>query len=125
MQTEEFKKIYDKTRNGANGFYRHWANKSFQYSDGVKDLAETGMHWLLDILATELPAVMRLQPTPIALLTVTVVNNKSAELSLTFSDGKPAAWDKAIEFTDLPEGEWIFELCNEGDRIAMILVSEH
>lgn len=125
MNIEEFKKIYHATRNGTNYFSRHWAERSFEYSDGVKDLAETGMHWLLDILATEVPAVMRQQSTPMAMLAVKVAGNKTAQLELTFADNVPPTWSKRIDFTDLPEGEWVFELVNESDRIAMILLSEH
>ncbi len=55
MNTTDFKRIYAESRNGVDQFYFHPFARSFAYSDGVKDLADTGCHWLLDILATELP----------------------------------------------------------------------
>lgn len=124
MNADKFRAVYNESRNGCNGFYRHWAVRSFQYTDGVKALADEGCHWLLDIVATEVPKAMRKTNAPHALLIVRVGDDK-ANMELTAEDDAPPIWSKHIDFTDLPAGEWVFELGDEGDRVAMILITEH
>ena len=123
MNIEKFKAIYNESRNGCNGFYRHPFARLFQYSDGVKDLADEGCHWLLDICATELPAIMRRAGEPHCMLTIEVKKGK-ATLALSPTDDNNI-WTKKIPYTDLPDGTWSFELADEGERFAMILISEH
>ena len=59
MDIEKFTKAYGESRNGANHFVRHPLARNFAYSDGVQECAECGLYWLLDILATELPAYFK------------------------------------------------------------------
>lgn len=125
MQTENFIKAYNESRNGANFFLRHWANKKFQYSDGVRDCAEPGCYWLLDILATELPAVFKAQANVSSMAIIKVVSALCcAKITAEFTDDV-VAWEKAIEWTDFPEGTWLFYVTDESDRFAMILPSEY
>lgn len=122
MNVEKFKEVYDLSRNGANCFYYHWAVRSFEYSDGVKDLAETGCYWLLDILATEMPQKMRAAKLVNAALVVKVANSKA---TITLQDGDDAVWLRKVDYTDMPEGRWTFHVADEGRRIAMILPKEY
>lgn len=124
MDAEAFKRIYGESRNGANGFYRHWAARSFQYSDGVHDLTETGCAWLLDIIATEIPRVMRKARQPHCIFTAHVSGSK-AHLLLSHEDDAPPIWEKHIDYTDMPDGDWSFEIVDEGERVAMCLITEH
>ena len=55
MDHAAFHKAYNEGRNGANHFVYHPFVSHFQYSDGVQECAATGMYWLLDTAATELP----------------------------------------------------------------------
>ena len=123
MNTEKFTRIYNESRNGCNSFYRHPLVRRFHFSDGVKDLADEGIHWLLDIAATELPAAMRKTGEPHCMLHATVKKGK-ATLTLSPTDDRNI-WTKKISWTDMPEGRWVFELSDEGERFAMILISEH
>ena len=123
MNIEKFLEVYNESRNGANCFYAHFFVKSFQYSDGVKACAETGLYWLIDILATEAPAQMRKADQVLATVTLTVLNSK-AKLMLSGS-GDVVFWKKNIDFTDMPDGTWNFLLADEGVRRALILVSEY
>lgn len=123
MNIEKFKAIYSEHGNGCNGFFRHPLVRRFQYSDGVKDLAEEGCYWLLDIAATELPTAMRKAGEPHCILTVTVKSSK-ATLELSPTDNR-TIWTKKIDWTDLPEGQWCFEVVDEGERVAINLISEH
>jgi hypothetical protein len=123
MNIEKFKAIYGESRNGCNHFVCHPLVRFFHYSDGVQDLAETGCYWLLDIAATELPRVMRKAGELHGILAATVKNGKA---KLTFSPtDETHLWAKKIPYTDLPDGTWSFELADEGERFAMILISEH
>ncbi len=125
MNKAAFLKAYHEGgRNGASCFYNHPMVKSFQYSNGVQECAEAGCYWLLDIAATELPKAMRAHGEANAFLEVGVWNAR-ALLRLTVDDAKPAIWSKVISYTDMPEGRWVFELGDEGTRVAMILLSEH
>ena len=124
MDTTAFKKAYGESRNGASHFIRHGLVRSFQYSDGVGECADAGCHWLVDIAATELPALMRRAGAPSAFLEVHVESGK-ADLKLTVEDDAPPLWKRDIDYTDMPDGDYTFELADESDRVAMILISEH
>lgn len=124
MDNNAFKKAYEESRNGCNGFYHHGMVRRFQYSDGVQQCAEAGCYWLLDIAATELPKVMRDRGEPRCMFEVFVHESK-AVLSLTARDNAPALWKRLIDLTDMPDGEYVFELVDEGERVAMILLTEH
>ena len=125
MDIESFKRAYTESRNGANCFYRHPFNKIFHYSDGVRECAEAGTYWLLDIAATELPTALREygEYTP-ALLVLGATGNK-ASLELSVDDESPPIWSRSIDYTDMPDGVWKFFVVDEGERIAMILESEY
>jgi hypothetical protein len=124
MDDKAFLKAYNESRNGCNFFYRHSLARSFQYSDGVQECAEAGCYWLLDIAATELPQAMRSKKLEHCMFEVHVAKFK-ATLKLTYQDRSPPVWQKDIDWTDMPEGEYVFEIVDEGNRVAMILLSEH
>lgn len=125
MDNTAFIKAYNQSRNGANEFYRHSMVKYFHYSDGVRDCAQAGCYWLLDLAATEFPAVMRKHGELRAILKVHVLPNLGCALELTVADNQPPIWSQSIDYTDMPEGSWFFELGDEDIRVAMILLTEH
>lgn len=127
MDTEKFLKAYSEPRNGCNGFIRHGLVRRFAFSDGVQDCAEAGAYWILDIAATELPAVIRSSGESLATFTVKVKGGK-AEMTLEGSGDVPLPWKRNIDYTDMPEGEWVFLIADEaeGDTpFRMILISEY
>lgn len=123
MNNEAFLTAYNQSRNGCNFFVRHPLVRNFQYSDGVRECAEAGCYWLLDILATEVPAKMRATGNERCLIEVSV--SKAAELSATVADDALPIWSRKIEFTDMPDGDYVFELVDEGERFALCLITEH
>lgn len=123
MDTNTFKSAYSEFRNGANEFYKHWAQESFHYSDGVKACADAGCHWLLDIAATELPAVLKDKDEMLGCLHVSV-QDSSAKLYMTGGADK-VLWERSVPYTDMPDGEWMFYVADELYRRAMILPSEY
>lgn len=127
MNTEKFLSVYNESRNGANGFFRHPLCSNFAYSDGVQECAEAGCYWLLDILATELPRVMRGARENLVTVTVTVKKGK-AKITASGSGDVLLPWKKSISWTDLPEGKWVFLLADEqagSTPFKIILVSEY
>lgn len=124
MDDKAFLKAYNESRNGCNYFVQHSLVRKFQYSDGVQECAEAGCYWLVDIAATELPKAMRSSQVEHAMLEVSVKGGK-AIMKLTHQDKSPPVWSKDIDWTDMPEGEYVFEIVDEGNRVAMILLSEH
>lgn len=128
MKTEEFKRVYEEVRNGCNGLIRHPLVRNFAISDGVRDLADTGVWWLIDILATELPAEFRrnAEVSNTAVIKVKVTNGVGL-ITAEFEDDI-IAWKKAGVHTDLPDGEWLFYIADELDgdaRYRCILMSEY
>src|SRR4051794_18253728 len=124
MNEAAFKAAYNESRNGANYFVRHPLVRSFQFSDGVEQLAAAGCWWLLDILATECPKPLRASGETNAIVQVQV-DGEQARIAMTIADDQPPIWERKIEYTDMPTGDWTFELVDEGERFALILTTEH
>ena len=129
MNTEQFTTAYHASRNGCDHFIRHPLVRSFAYSDGVGSCADAGCHWLIDILATELPAEFRKHEkiSHSCSVKVVVADGGSALITGEFTDGV-IGWRRAIEWADLPGGEWIFYVTDEceGDtRYRCILLTEY
>lgn len=125
MKIDQFLAAYHESRNGANYFVRHPLVRSFQFSDGVEQVAAAGCFWLLDVVATECLKPLRASGEVNAIVRVTVDKDAKAMLSLTVADDAPAIWRKHLDYTDMPSGQWLFELADEGERFALILLSEH
>jgi hypothetical protein len=123
MNKEKFIGIYSESRNGANTMTRHPLVRSFVMSDGVIDAADTGCWWLMDIFATELPAVMRAASEHMLVCIAKVVKGK-ARLSATGS-GDVERWKRCGIHTDMPDGIWNFYLANEGAQFVLILPTEY
>lgn len=123
MNAEKFKELYEESRNGANCFYRHWATRNFEYSDGVKEVADEGCHWLLDIFATEVPMVMVKLKEGLTVVTARV-RKGHCDLDATGA-GDRIVYRRTGIHTDLPDGEWSFYLAREPHRFALILPSEY
>lgn len=128
MNTEKFIAAYNASRNGANQFFFNPMYRKMQYSDGVKECAEAGCYWLLDIIGTECLKPLRDAGTPMGVVSVVVPKpgtDSGARLELSTEDYTPPAWTRDLEYTDLPKGEWTFFLADEGERFALILPSEY
>ena len=123
MDLDKFQTIYDESRNGANEFYQHPLIRSFVITDGVRDCAECGIWWLIDIAATELPVVMRKKDETLGVLTF-IARDGKADLMLSGS-GDVELWRRHIDFTDMPDGAWTFYIGDDGPRYTMILPSEY
>lgn len=124
MDEARFKAAYNESRNGANYFVHHPLVRQFQYSDGVQECAEAGCYWLLDIIATECLMPLRQSGEPSGIVRV-IVQDAKADIELTVTETGPPLWTRHVNLTDMPEGEWVFELVDEGERFAMILLTEH
>ena len=124
MDSEKFKRIYGESRNGANGMVRHPLVRNVIYSDGVQDVAETGVYWALDIFATELPAMMR-RCSEYMLVIKVCVKGSAARITATGAGDKVLTWSRDIDWTDMPEGDWLFYMSDDGDTFVIILPSEY
>jgi hypothetical protein len=124
MNNTAFIAAYGESRNGANCFYRHGLARNFHYSDGVRDCAETGCYWLLDMIATEATTKLRASGDIMGIVEVRVAD-EAATITMTVADDKPPVWKKRITYTDMLAGVWKFYLTDEGSRFALILPSEY
>jgi hypothetical protein len=123
MDDAAFKAAYSESRNGADYFVRHPLVRRFQYSNGVKECADAGCHWLLDIVATEIAQGMREFGEPHGYVVVKVSKSK-ALITFEVEEGKPLI-QRRVSWTDMPEGTWTFEIADELERTAFILTTEH
>lgn len=129
MNAEKFLSIYSETRNGCNDFYRHPLVPKFAFSDGVRDLADTGCWWMLDIFATEIPQLFKQheEVSNQCIVTAVVPPDQVATLFAEFEDGV-VAWKRGGIDTDLPAGRWQFLIANEGEGATpyrAILLTEY
>lgn len=100
MDNGRFKTAYGKSRNGANEFIKYLG---LIVSDGVVDCADAGCWWLVDIIATECRGLENL------LVIKAVAANGKADLT-GIGSGDKIRWSRHIDFTDMPDGEWLFYL---------------
>ena len=127
MNTEAFLKAYRESRNGTDSFHFSPLYRQFLYSDGVKECAEAGCYWLLDILGTELPAVFKQSSNRSSRMYIEVrVTGTKAKIIGTFPSEQGSAYIRDIDYTDMPEGIWDLIVGeDEGDKLLCILVTEH
>lgn len=122
MDTQAFITAYGTIRNGTDMFYRHplALGGRFIYSEGVKECADAGCHWLLDILATEL-----MVPIAERAIVEVIAQDGKARIVARLADDAPPTLDKRIDLTDLPDGNWKFLVNNDGDGRVCILLTEY
>ena len=125
MNTEAFIKAYKESRNGASFFERHPLVRSFISSDGVKECAEAGCYWLLDVLATEIQAKQFVEKQSTLCIVQVAVKDQKCEITGEFFEDDPKPYTKQIPYTDLPEGNWNFYLSYEDDKVICYLPSEY
>ena len=129
MNVEAFLKAYKEPRNGTARFHFNHLYRRFKYSDGVKECAEAGCYWLLDILGTELPGEFLARPGEhMCLVTVDVFDHDNGPAALIrgeFVDDDPAPYTRSVDYTDLPVGEWKFVVTYDGDDWFCILLTEY
>lgn len=130
VNADAFKAAHNKSRNGVNEWLFNRLYPRLKYSDGVRECAATGCYWLLDLLGTEVvPAVDRHRRALDGLGFVVVrVSGYKATIFLkrdTSDPDKAALWRRPVEFTDMPEGEWVFYLADEGSPMRLFLPSEY
>lgn len=134
MQPNELKNLMDDFSGGSEGRYRHVFNRKFIFTEGVKAVADkAGCYWLLDIVATECaPLVMKNwleHGNSMCLLQFDVETGRAA-LMLTDQDDAPPLWTRSIDYTDFPEGSWVFKLAVDGlvdapnEVVVMCLLQE-
>lgn len=125
MNTQQFINDYNVGRNGANFFVRHPLVRQLHYSDGVQECAESGCHWLLDVIGTECLMPLRRSGEYMGIIEVGVNDKHEAVISMTVTDDQPPVWIKTIDYTDMPAGSWKFFLADETERFALILPTEY
>lgn len=127
MDKHKFTEIYNESRNGANEFYRHPLARTTAYSDGVQALGDVGCFWLIDIFCTEIPKVLRNQGEQMLVLTVKVKAGK-AKITATGSGDRVIPWSKKIDYTDMPDGDWVFYMADDDEGptpFRLILPTEY
>ena len=123
MDEKAFNRVYAESRNGCNEYYRHPLVRNFVYTDGVRDLADTGCWWMVDVFATEVPAVMRANSEYNGWIIVRAKDGR-ATMCFEVQEDNPL-WVKRIEHTDLPDGTYLFEIGREDSSYVCCLISEH
>jgi hypothetical protein len=106
---------------GTDSYYRHPLCRHVVWTDGVKAFADAaGGYWLLDILATELPPLVKTHGMIFATMTV---KDGKAFIGAGRGEGHKNLWERAIDFTDCPEGAWHFWMAEGGpDNTTVIML---
>jgi hypothetical protein len=118
MTPNQLTAVMDQYLGGSEGRTRHYFNPRLIFTEGVKAVADAaGAYWLLDIVATEVaPICLRMweqEQEHMAFLHVQVAH-EGATLWLDRDMGEPRLWERRIEFTDFPTGNWMFYLAIDG-----------
>ncbi len=72
-----------------------------------------GAYWFLDIVATEVLPLLKKEP-----FIHIVLAAKDRKATIKADDGNGVVlWDREIEFTDCPDGDWRFYLA---DNVLMV-----
>jgi hypothetical protein len=126
MNTEAFISAYNESRNGTDGFHFNPLYHNFLYSDGVKECAEAGCYWLLDILGTEITrSDFKRRDSQMCIVAVKV-KDQEATITGEFEDGDQRPYKREVEYTDLPDGDWVFYVSDDGDgKLRCILPKEY
>lgn len=130
---------------GSELMYRHKLVRSFNYTEGARAFfqnAGQGAYWLADILATE-PSITRAVRENGFMVVVLQVEGTKAQLgvardssSVTDTNGNligiecsGVEFDRAIDYTDCPEGIWKFyltwEQTEKSEVVRCMLPSEY
>lgn len=126
MNTEQFINAYNEPRNGINHWCRNPLYPKFLYSDGVRDCAEAGCYWLLDILGTELPRAFNERDDEYMCVVYVKVKDSEAVIVGEFHDDDPKPYRREIDYTDMPDGVWMFYVTDSGDgTLTCILPKEY
>lgn len=127
MDDLAFINAYHDSRNGTDGWTRHPLARTLVYSDGVKELAETGCYWLLDVIGTEfVPAAKRCAAELDGMGFIYVnVKDTSATITLRRDGGEPPLYTRHVEYTDMPEGEWLFYFGEDQPHWNLYLPTEY
>jgi hypothetical protein len=133
-RTTELKNVCDSFSGGSDGRYRHWFNRRFVFTEGVKAMADTaGAYWLLDKIAFEIaPDLIKAWDTEQATGAFLDFIVKDGQGDLVLQDGNDNVIKQfRVEFTDFPDGKWVFELALDGlidpnqVVLVMLLLQEH
>lgn len=111
--------VMDQFYGGSDGRTRHPFNRKFIYTDGVKAVAdEAGAYWLLDIVATEVAQICMREwdqrENSMTFLRVLVTKGSTAKIWLERDTDDEVFWTRDLEFTDFPEGDWMFYMGIDG-----------
>lgn len=127
MDTDKFKHIYNESRNGTDGWTRHPLARRLVYSDGVRELAETGCYWLLDIIGTEFVQAADRNKEELGGLGFIYadVSEGHCRIFLRRDSNEPSLYTREVDWTDMPDGNWVFYFAEELGRWALHLPSEY
>lgn len=107
---------------GTSGYYRH-PFTGMRYTDGIHFVAENaggGAYWLLDIISTVgmLPMFRKMWFQAWKLV---VKTDKTAVITMREDKDTPILFERKLEYTDFPSGDWSFWLIDG----VLILPSEY
>lgn len=123
MNNEEIKEFKNNLAQfcGSEDFFSTQFIRGFVYTEGVRYFAEkAGAYWLVDDVALFFKNKVKM--TGFATVKAISKNNK---VRLVLEDEGVKYGEKRYSFSDLPEGEWLFYLQYDGQRVFMMLPSEY
>ena len=113
---------------GTEQWYRHWMNRHFLFTDGIKTMADKGeAYWLIDaIFSHQSNPKLRTERLQYFQLWQLKVNaDKTAVLTCRGDSSEPVLVEQKIEFTDFPLDEIKLYAEGDGEHLILLLPSEH
>lgn len=105
---------------GTENYYKNPLYRWMNYTDGVKTFAEhagNGAYWFIDIIGTELLELARKEE----FISITLLSSSGkGRISADDGNGK-ALYNKQIDYTDCPTGDYHFYLTNN----VLMLAAEY
>lgn len=111
MKQAEFLRAFAIDRSKSISASRHPFCPWFLLSVGMRELANTGCWWLIDLCAIELPQIIKQKNLPSALLKLESKDGL-AKLSMWESE-TICVWERNVGCTDLPDGLFTFFITRE------------
>ena len=109
---------------GSDTIYKHALRKKLLYTQGIKAFAEYAhAYWFIDLVAMYFPSIKGnniVNDDTFNIIYLNVTNNK-AIFEIKHDSDMPAFLSQEIMFTDLPQGQYKFYLCDD----VLMLPSEY
>ena len=129
MNTQDFHRALKEVRNGADYFMRHPLTPRSLISSGLREVADTGCWWLVDLLCTGYAHQLKLDDKAGRISGTPIVEVKTrggvTRVALSYGDDEPPTHKNKIDPSCLPDGGFSILGGVEDGQAMFYLLSEY